>query len=411
MEDRNDLVKDLFLLQRVAQRLNTNLDIDSLLTEVVNDVSQTFGCSRLAVLLKDEATDELVVGADCGGDFNLHIKGERFKVGEYGMTGHVGATGETYYAPDVAVDPYYKVSDSQTRSEVDIPLRSQGRLIGVFNAQSKELNGFAPARIQLLEALAGHVATAIENARLFRQERVEKERMLQELGEARRIQQSLFPHHPPELPGFTLSGLCIPCREVGGDWFDFIPLDNQRVGIVLADVSGKGMGAALLMSSTRTVLRLVAEHSLAPGNALARVNRILLSDFPSAKFVTMVYAVLDPLQRTVTIASAGHPPPLLCDASGLHFLETDAGLPLGIQEGTFSERTAILGPGMRMLLYSDGVTEAMNSQEEQYGPDRLRAAFSDRGASVQKILEDIGRFTEGRPATDDTTAVMIESNS
>ena len=286
MEDSSALIRDLFLLQRVAQKLNANLDIDALLTEIVNDVSQTFGCSRLAVLLKDDASNELVVGADCGGDFNQHIKGDRFKIGEYGMTGHVGATGETYYAPDVSADPFYKVSDSQTRSEVDIPLRSQGRLIGVFNAQSKEIDGFPASRIQLLEALAGHIATAIENARLFQQERREKERMTKELREAQRIQQALFPGNPPATPGFDVTGLCLPCLEVGGDWFDYIPTSDNRLGIVLADVSGKGMGAALLMSSTRTVLRLVAETIQSPARVLERVNTVLLSDFPSMKFVT-----------------------------------------------------------------------------------------------------------------------------
>src|SRR5512142_1201229 len=102
-DDQHQLVQDLFLLQRVATTINSNLDIDSLLEEIVNDVSQTFGCSRLAVLLKDHRTNELVVGADCGGDTNRHIKGERFKIGEYGMVGHVGAIGQTYYAPDVSV--------------------------------------------------------------------------------------------------------------------------------------------------------------------------------------------------------------------------------------------------------------------------------------------------------------------
>lgn len=176
-EDQSQLIDELFLLQRVAQRINSNLNLDALLEEIVNDVSETFGCSRLAVFLKDDQTNELVVGADCGGDAKQYIKGERIKIGEYGIVGHVGGTDETYYAPDVTGDPYYRVGDDQTRSEVGIPLRSHGQLIGVFNAEHKEFNGFSPGRIQILEALAGHIATAIENARMFQRERVEKERM------------------------------------------------------------------------------------------------------------------------------------------------------------------------------------------------------------------------------------------
>lgn len=407
--DQSQLVQELYLLQRVARRLNSNMDIDSLLTEIVDDVSQTFGCSRLAVLLKDDRADELVVGADCGGDANQHIKGERFKIGEYGMVGHVGATGETYYAPDVSVDPYYKVSDSQTRSEVDIPLRSHGRLIGVLNAQHKDLDGFSPARVELLEALAGHISTAIENALMFQRERKEKERMAKELLEAQRIQSSLFPENCPDIAGFIIEGKCVPSQEVGGDWYDYIPLQDGRLAIVLADVSGKGMGAAMLMSSTRTVLRLVAESAVSPGEVLARVNRVLLKDLPAAKFVTMAYAILEPANRRIVFANAGHCPPLLVDLSGVHFLETDAGLPLGIQEGVFSETTVEMTAGTRLLLYSDGVTEAMNPSSEQYGTTRLGNHFSNPSASIQTLLDDLHMFSEGHSASDDVTIVTLQN--
>lgn len=406
---QKEMIQDFVLLHRVAQRINSNLDIDSLLEEIVNDVSQTFGLSRLAVLLKDDQTMELVVGADCGGDTNRHLKGDRFKIGGYGMVGHVGATGETYYAPDVSVDPYYRVSDSQTRSEVDIPLRSRGQLIGVLNAQHKELNGFSPDRIEFLETLAGHVATAIENARMFRRERNEKERMAKELLEAQSIQRSLFPRTSPTIPGFIVDGTCLPCQEVGGDWYDYIPLQDGRLAVVLADVSGKGMGAAMLMSSTRTVLRLVAESGLSPAEVLGRVNRILLRDFPAAKFVTMVYALLDPGKQSVVFASAGHCPPLLI-ASDMDLLATDAGLPLGVQECSFSERTVMMTAGARLVFYSDGLTEAMNSSLEQYGERRLRDHLVHRSSSVESLLHDVHLFSGTYSASDDRTVVMIQVN-
>ena len=408
-EDQNQLIQDLFLLQRVAQRINSTLDIDVLLENVVNDVSQTFGCSRLAVFMKDDQTNELVVGADCGGDAKHYMKGERFKIGEYGIVGHVGATGEAYYAPDVTVDPYYQVGDDQTRSELGIPLQSHGQLIGVFNAEHGEFNAFSPGRIQLLEALAGHIATAIENSRLFQRERLEKERMRKELSEAQRIQLALFPGESPFVSGFTIHGLCLPCQEVGGDWYDYIPLRDGRLAVVLADVSGKGLGAALLMSSTRTVLRLIAESGLPPAEVLCRVNNVLLKDFPSSRFVTMVYAVLDPKHGNVAFASAGHLHPLLVDSDGAHFLDTEAGLPLGISEGSFSERTLKLAAGNRLVFYSDGVTEAMNSSLEQYGATRLRDHIAGPLVTAQSIVNDVHRFMAGHPASDDVTVVMMEA--
>ena len=405
---QDQLIRDLFVLQRVAQRINSNLDMDSMLEEIVNDVSQTFGCSRLAVLLKEDRTNELVVGADCGGDTNRHIKGERFKIGEYGMVGHVGLTGQTYYAPDVAVDPYYQVSDTRTRSEVDIPLRSRGALIGVLNAQHTELDGFSPARINLLEALAGHIATAVENARMFQQERKEKERMSRELIEAQGIQSSLFPGNVPAVSGFIVDGTCLPCREVGGDWYDYIQFrEGGRLAVVIADVSGKGMGAALLMSSTRTVLRLVADSGLSPGEVLSRVNSILLKDFPTGRFVTMAYAILDPERRTVVFANAGHLPPLLVDAGGAQFLESESGLPLGIQECSFSERTLEMTAGSNLVFYSDGVTEAMNSKSEHYGEARLQEHLLKPSTGVESLLTSVRSFTAGHPPSDDLTVVMV----
>lgn len=408
-DDQNTLVQELFLLQRVAQRINATLDIDVLLEDIVNDVAQTFGCSRSAVLLKDESTDELVIAAVRGWTMNYHMKGDRFKIGAYGIIGHVGATGATYYAPDVTVDPYYRVSEAQTRSEVDIPLTSRGRLIGVFNAQHNDRDAFSPSRIRLFEALAGHIATAIENARMFQRERMEQERMRKELREAQRIQRELFPEHAPPIPPFAVSGLCLPCQEVGGDWYDYIPLRDGRLAVVLADIAGKGMGAALLMSSTRTVLRLVAESGAPPGEVLSRVNSILLKDFPAAKFVTMVYGILDPAARRIVFANAGHPHPLLVDSRGAHPLETDAGLPLGIREGAFAERVVEMHAGDRLLFYSDGVPEAMNASSEQYGDARLRAHVGAPSVSVAGLLEDVRSFTAGQPASDDCTVVLMRT--
>lgn len=408
-EDPDQRIQELFLLQRVAQRINSILDLEVLLEEIVGDVAQTFGYSRSAVLLKDDETNELVIAAVRGWTINYHLKGERFKIGEYGMIGHVAATGQTYYAPDVTVDPYYQVSEELTRSEIDIPLQVHGRLIGVFNAQHNEFNGFSPSRIQLLEALAGHISTAMENARMFQRERVEKERMIKELDEAHSIQLSQFPRLSPDLPHFAITGFCLPCRAVGGDWYDYIPLPCGRLAMVLADVSGKGMGAALLMSSTRSILRLFAERGLPPSEVLSHVNHALLKDFPTAKFVTMAYAILDPDNRTIVFANAGHLPPLFVDSTGARFLKSDAGLPLGILESTFSEHEIEMPAGSRLFLYSDGITEAMNSSFEEYGAARIQDHVLNPLASAQSLLDDVRSFTAGYPASDDVTAVMVHA--
>ncbi len=336
MYNEEQKIKELLLLQRVSQRINSILDLNLLLEEVVGDVAQTFGYTRSGVLLKDDATNELEIVAVRGWTVNYHMKGERFKIGEFGMTGHAAFTGETYYAPDVTIDPYYEISEHSTLSELDIPLKIHGRLIGIFNFQHQERNAFSLSRIQLLETLAGHVATAIENARLFENERREKDRLVRELNEARSVQLGLFPDWIPDIKGFEISGMCIPCREVGGDWFDYIPLHSGNLAIVIADVSGKGSGAALLMASTRSILRIYAERGLSPGEVLLNVNCALVKDFPKTRFVTMIYAVINPAGRSMVFANAGHPPPVLADSKGVQLLNFEPGFPLGIQGGTFS---------------------------------------------------------------------------
>ncbi|RPI74354.1 MAG: GAF domain-containing protein [Ignavibacteriales bacterium] len=409
MEKKDQTIKELLLLQRVAQKINSILDLNLLLEEIVGDVAETFGYLRSGVLLKDNKTNELEIAAVKGWTKNFHVKGDRFKIGEYGMVGHVAQTGDTYYAPDVTLDPYYQVSEDSTRSEVDIPLKVNGELIGVFNIQHQEKNAFEPERIKLLESLAHHIAIAIENARLFQKERFEKERMLRELNDARSIQSKLFPKESPDVEGFKITGICLPCLEVGGDWYDFIPLNDGRLGIVLADVSGKGMGAALLMSSTRSLLRLVAGIKHSPGEVLQQLNEILIKDLPSARFVTMVYAILNPGKGTLVFSNAGHLKPVLKNSSGIKFLETTDGMPLGITEGTFSESEIQLSPGSKIVFYSDGVTEAMNYLSEEYGDEKLIKHLSEQNATIESVINNVREFTKGTQPFDDITVLMIEA--
>ena len=398
-------LRGLLLLQRVARRISSLLDHDRLLEEILTDVSQTFGYNLATIWLRDDTTNELVLHGWAGPH---HRQGDRFRIGVDGIVGRVAVTGEAYNAPDVRVDPYYRLADERSRSELAIPLTAGGRLIGVFDVEHTELDAFTPARVELLEALAGHVATAIENARLFRQERLEKERALRELSEARQIQSGLFPAQSPKTPGFLLEARCIPCREVGGDWFDYVPFDDGRVGIILADVSGKGMAAALLMSSTRSILRLLSDGS-PPGEVLQRINRILLKDLPAARFVTMIYAVLDPVHRRLSFANAGHPYPLLVDPAGARFLETETGFPLGIREGSYAEREVQMPAGSRLVIYSDGLSEAKSAAGEEYGTARIQRHFEEESATVESLLDEVRGFSTNAPAADDLTVAMLRA--
>jgi len=403
-----DFVDDLQRVQKAAQRITSILDLDELIDSVVNEVAHSFGCLEASIYLHDEDRAEMVLAGILGcSECCEPGKGHRLKIGHEGMVGYVASTGQLRYAPDVREDQYYIGCEAATLSEVAIPLRVDKHLVGVFTASHPELDAFPRQQLRILQALCDHVAIAIHNARRFQSERAERAVMDREAQEARAMQQALLPKCSPYIPGFVVSGLSVPARAVGGDWYDFIPFPDGRWGLVLADVSGKGTAAALLMSATRGVMRSLAEACRTPGEVLTRLNQVLVDDFPAGKFVTMVYAVLDPAARTVIFANAGHLRPLFIDSQGEHFLDTERGLPLGLGCGDYSETQVALSEGSRLIFYSDGITEAENTAEEEYGLCRLAEHAVKTGASAVTIVDDVRSFSNGANLRDDATAVFV----
>ncbi|HEX4802416.1 MAG TPA: GAF domain-containing SpoIIE family protein phosphatase, partial [Myxococcaceae bacterium] len=320
----------LVSLQKAAKQLTSILALEELVDTVVHRVAVDFGCVESSIVLVEG--DELHLAAAHG--CSELKKGERWPITE-GLAAQVVASGRSHYAPDVSQELLYRVCEPDVRSEVIIPLKVRDRVIGVFGASHHDVDAFPRAQIETLKALAGHIAIAIDNAQRMQRERRHTERMHEEQDEARRIQENLLPRSAPSIPGFRLEAVCTPAGAVGGDWYDYIPLGDGRVAIVLADVSGKGMPAALLMSAARGIVRSLAPLVGSPSEVLNRVNQMLVDDFPTGRYITMVYAVLDPARRTLTFANAGHPPPVLSYGTTAIPLDTDAGMPLGLFPGEF----------------------------------------------------------------------------
>jgi sigma-B regulation protein RsbU (phosphoserine phosphatase) len=396
----------LMKLQRATYLVASTLDLDCLLDRVVNDLATSIGNVEVDVWLRDGRSDDLVLAGVRG--CTKHKVGARLKIGLEGMVGHAAATGKLHYAPDVAKDPYYIACEPRTRSSVSIPLKAAGEVIGALCIEHSQIDGFSEDQLQVLEALAGHIAISVENARLFKNERVERERLEREHADARAMQRALFLKPQPLVPGFAFETAWHPAGAVAGDWFDFIDLGNQKYGIALADVSGKGMPAALLMSATRALLRSIAPLYSSPAETLEHLNRSLTEDFPTGKFVTMVYGILDASTRQIRISSAAHLPPLVINGH-CAFLDLDTGLPLGLGASSYPETTVTLGPGTRLLFYTDGITEAMNATDEEYGPARLIEHFVKTEACVDSLISEVQGFAVGSEHTDDATALLIRS--
>ena len=276
-----------------------------------------------------------------------------------------------------------------------VPLVSQGELIGLLNLGPRlsEQEYSADDR-KLLSDLAGQVAPALRLGQLVREQEAEArslERIEQELKVAQLIQQQFLPHQLPELGGWQVAAFYRPAREVGGDFYDFIELPDGKVGVVIGDVTDKGVPAALVMASTRSILRSDATRLNSPGQVLERVNELLVPDIPAQMFVTCLYGILDPQTGTFVFANAGHNLPYVGSGESVRELRA-TGMPLGLLPGSkYEEKTATLAAGESILLHSDGIAEAHNTEREMF--------------SFERLAEIVGRARRGDELID---AVMLE---
>jgi len=301
-----------------------------------------------------------------------------------------------------------------------VPLVSQGELIGLLNLGPRlSQQEYSADDRKLLSDLATQTAPAVRVAQLVRQqqqEAKERERIEQELKVARLIQQTLLPKALPELPGYEVAAYYQPAREVGGDFYDFLTLEDGRLGLVVGDVTDKGVPAALVMATTRTMLRAAAQRLLSPGEVLQRVNDVLVQDIPPNMFVTCLYAILDPESGRVVYANAGHDLPYRRRAGRQGAAEElrARGMPLGLMPGMgYEEKEMVLQRGESILFYSDGLVEAHDGRRDMFGFPRLQGlvgAHRSGGSSlISFLLSELARFTgEGWEQEDDITLVTLD---
>ncbi|HYP54341.1 MAG TPA: GAF domain-containing SpoIIE family protein phosphatase, partial [Pyrinomonadaceae bacterium] len=339
----------------------------------------------------------------------------RLKAGE-GIIGSVVQSGEGIIVPDVRDDPRYYNARKVTRSEMVAPIvTTNDEVIGVFDLESDRVDAYTEDDLEVLKMLASQVAIIIEKAMLHDQV-VAKKRLEAQLEVARQVQLSLLPARDPVVEGFDISAYNFSTEEVSGDYYDFVNIYDDQRGLVIADVSGKGVPAALLMAFLRASLRAAIHIGYAPNISMAKVNYLLWESIENHQFVTAFYGVLDATNRTLAYANAGHNPPLLMDAEGnVRFIER-GGLPLGMFRDTrYYEYYVPIEPGHILVLYTDGITEADKGDGEEYGRARLeRAVREGRDLSARELIDfiytDMLEWTAGRGATDDVTFVVIKTH-
>ncbi len=397
------------VLLEVGRALALPLELAEVLEAIMDQLRRIVHYDAAGIYLLDRESGQIAAEASRGYPPGFSDD-DRLKIGE-GIVGWVAKTGESLSVADARSDTRYLVARPQTRSELACPIVSQGRIIGVFNLENDELDAYHEGHLEFLKMFASQAAAAIERARLLKQA-MEARNLERELEIARGIQASFLPMGPPAIPGLDLAGLNIPYREVGGDYFDYIRIVDNQLGLAIGDVSGKGGAAALLMAAFRASLLAEIRNHFAIRTILQKVNRLLYESTDDGKFVTAFYGVLDARNRVFTFANAGHNPPLLLRASGTTEWLSEGGLPLGVmEEATYEERPVPLTVGDVLVLYTDGVTEASNDVEDQYGVERLEALVRKHAAGpaavlVEAIRSEVVAFTGARHLNDDLTVVV-----
>jgi sigma-B regulation protein RsbU (phosphoserine phosphatase) len=295
-----------------------------------------------------------------------------------------------------------------------LPLYARSSLVGALvvgpSASKRPLVG---RRLNILTGIAQQAAIAVVNDQLYR-EAAERNRLEQELDVARQIQASFIPHGSPDIPGCSVASFWQAARQVSGDFYDFLELSPDRWGIVIADVADKGVPAALFMALSRTILRTVAFNRRDPGSSLERANSIIWNDTTSDLFVTAFYANWEPAKQRLSYGNAGHNPPLLLRRDGKKQLLRGDGMAMGVLEQVHIQQCEVfLQPGDTVIFYTDGVTEAMNEDQDEFGLERLRlAALSaqrrDAHGIVQAIKQAIRDFTGETAQSDDVTLIVMK---
>ena len=406
----------LALLYHLTQTFNSSLDLGEVLNRVMDEVIRATRAERGFVMLQEEG-GELLFKIARGID-QQSINEPQFQVSR-SVVERVAREGQPILTSDAQSDARFSMRQSVMilglRSILCVPLLVKAHNLGAIYVDNRMQAGiFTHSDLELLTAIASSAAIAIENARLY-QVAVEKGRLERELQVARQVQSSLMPQEMPQAAGWEFSAHWRPARQVAGDYYDFIPYPDGSLGLVIGDVTDKGMPAALFMALTRSFIRASLILASSPAHGIANANRLICQDATSGMFVTLFYALLDPSSGDLTYVNAGHNPPLLYTAGSNQLRQLRrTGMALGVEmETSFEQQTLRLHPGDFILLYTDGVTEAIDENEQEFGMERLQSVLlENRSATAGRILElleqSLIRFTGPTLPFDDVTLLIAK---
>ena len=407
-------IHELTAVYNVTMMLADARDLQKVLDRTARIVCEVMDAKSSSIRLIDREKDELVIKAVFNLSQEYQNKGPvRMSTAEIDRVA-LSPTGSEYVR-DMTTDPRVQYPQESKRegvvSMLSVGMRYKGRPIGVLRVYTEKEQAFGQLKVDLLKAVAAQAAAAIENARLL-QETIEAEALEKQVQMAAEVQMRMIPDKPPVLPGVQLSCVYVPCFELGGDFYDTILLPDDNVGLVIADVSGKGVPASLIMASVRAALRAQVDNVYYLYEVIRRVNLMLCRDTKPSEFVTLFYGVLDAKAKRLTYCNAGHPPALILRNGEIIELAGE-NMVLGIDPNEVFKQTFIeLQDGDLLLMYTDGLPDAMNFQQQTFGRQRVVDAFRKGGDTAeivsQNILWELRKFVGISKRTDDVTMVVAK---
>lgn len=410
-------VDKLRLLLDITKTISRSLDLDEVLNLVMDTLGSLIPYDAAGIYLIEtgDENDPYIFKSKVirGYEISFELIEPRLKLGE-GFIGRVAQSGKPIISHDVQADPRYFHARQRTRSEMVAPIISNDKVIGVFDLESDRLDAYNEDDLSILQLLTSQVAIIIEKVRLLDQE-VEKKRIEAQLEIARAVQLELLPDHDPELENFDISAYVFPTEEVSGDYYDWVKIFDDQIGITVADAVGKGIPAALLMSFLRASLRSGVQIGYAPHIALSKVSNLLWDSVEDNVFVTAIYGILDATNKTFVFSNAGHNPPLLIKPNGEFRFVEYGDMPLGIfRDMRYHQHFIRFEEGQVMVIYTDGITEATNAAGEEYGQERFaKSILEGIHLPAKKLIDHVRKgvadFTERKFLDDDGTLFIVKA--
>lgn len=411
------------LLRDISHKIRGTLDLDKILNLLLDLLSDVIDYDAAGIFILSEDINhpgyhfpkQKIASMSQRGFGNIPLESDAMLMDAKGIVGQTIQSGKSIILNDVSKDARYIPGRKETRSEITVPILRDAKTIGALNVESDKLAAFEPADIEVLNFFAEASAISIEKA-LLHYQILEKKKIEEQLNLAKDVQLSLLPNSDPEIDGYEFASVCIPAYEIGGDYFDYIFIDENKLAIVVADVSGDGVSAALIMAAFRALLRHNAKLFQDPAELMRFMNEQVPEFMRKRDFISVFYGILDHTQNKFSYCNCGHNPALLRSDNEIKLLE-GGGPSLNIlKDAEFTSKEITLSKKDQILLYTDGVVEVFSKDKNQFGLDRLIEVFETNISQppkkmVDEIISATKNFSASDIYNDDFTLLMLKRNN